>query len=134
METLIHKCIDKYIERRVRIYEHEKQHNAEDMMQVPPAQIESKMEEVINKMFERCFNDGQYNQAIGISIESRRLDKMREAIERSHNVEDKLSYTFTIALSQVKNKDFRTEILRTLLSIFETKQSGKYDYFKIVKT
>ncbi len=55
------------------------------------------MESVINKMFDRCFNDGQYNQAIGIALESRRLDKIREAIERSNDVEQKLGYTFTIA-------------------------------------
>lgn len=55
------------------------------------------MENVINKMFDRCFNDQQYNQAIGIALEARRLDKVREAIEKSNDVEDKLSYTFTIA-------------------------------------
>lgn len=67
------------------------------MMQLAPPPIDAKMEAVINKMFDRCFSDGQYNQAIGVSIEARRLDKMREAIERSHNIEDKLGYTFTLA-------------------------------------
>ena len=55
------------------------------------------MENVINKMFDRCFADKEYNQAIGIALEARRLDKVTEAIEKSNNVEEKLSYTFTIA-------------------------------------
>lgn len=48
VETLIHKCIDKYIEKKVQIFE-EKDDGVK---------IDDKMEAVINKMFERCFNDG----------------------------------------------------------------------------
>lgn len=82
--------------------------------------IDPKMENVIGKMFERCFADGQYNQAIGVAIESRRLDRVRESIERSHNIEEKLGYTFTLAQQIVKHKDFRTEILQLLMRIFES--------------
>ena len=55
------------------------------------------MESVINKMFDRCFYDNQFNQAIGIALESRRLDKVKESIEKSNDVVAKLGYTFTIA-------------------------------------
>ena len=49
METLIHKCIDKYIQKRVQIYESERK---EGGMVVD---IDPKMENVINKMFDRCY-------------------------------------------------------------------------------
>lgn len=92
------------------------------------------MENVINRMFDRCLADQQYNQAIGIALESRRLDKVREAIEKARDVEEKLSYTFTLAQKVVKSKDFRNEILRLLMLIFETRQDkGRFDYFKIYK-
>jgi 26S proteasome regulatory subunit N2 len=39
------------------------------------------MELVIDKMFKRCFADKKYRHVIGIALESRRLDKVREAIE-----------------------------------------------------
>jgi 26S proteasome regulatory subunit N2 len=87
VETLVHKCIDKYIEKRVAIVD-----KKEEGIQIDP-----KMENVINKMFERCYQDNQFNQAIGVALESRRIDKVREAIEKSKDIEDKLSYTFTIA-------------------------------------
>jgi 26S proteasome regulatory subunit N2 len=51
VETLIHKCIDKYIEKRVQIFEK----HQEGLV------IDEKMEQVINKMFDRCFQDGQFN-------------------------------------------------------------------------
>ena len=123
VETLIHKCIDKYIEKRVLIYDR-KQEGVE---------IDSKMENVMGKMFDRCYDDRKFNQAIGIALEARRLDKLKETIERSDDIEDKLSYTFLIAQNIVKSKDFRTEILRLLLLIYENKQGGKFDYYKIAK-
>jgi 26S proteasome regulatory subunit N2 len=51
VDTLIHKCIDKYIEKRVALYD-----KKEEVIFVDP-----KMEVVINRMFERCFIDGQFN-------------------------------------------------------------------------
>jgi len=33
----------------------------------------------------------------------------------------------------VRSKSFRTEILRLLLLIYEQKQGGRFDYYKIVK-
>ena len=43
------------------------------------------MERVIEKMFKRCFEDKKWKQAIGIALESRRLDKVRDAIEQSND-------------------------------------------------
>ena len=47
VETLVHKCIDKYIEKRVAKIDR-KEENVE---------IDGKMENVINKMFDRCYED-----------------------------------------------------------------------------
>jgi 26S proteasome regulatory subunit N2 len=56
------------------------------------------MELVIDKMFKRCLADQQYKQAIGVALECRRLDKVKEAIEQSaEHIEANLGYTFTIA-------------------------------------
>lgn len=112
VETLVHKCIDKYIEKRVAIFDRKEE----------GVIIDAKMEGVINRMFDRCYEDNQFNQAIGVALESRRLDKVREAIEKSNDIEEKLSYTFTIAQNIVRgNKQFRTDILRLLLLIYENK-------------
>ena len=45
VETLIHKCIDKYIEKRVGQFD-----KKDESITIDP-----KMEAVINKMFDRCF-------------------------------------------------------------------------------
>ena len=47
VETLVHKCIDKYIEKRVAIFDRKEE----------GVVVDSKMEGVINRMFDRCYED-----------------------------------------------------------------------------
>ena len=47
-----------------------------------------------------------------------------------------LGYTFTLAMDTIKSQEFRTEVLKMILKVYETKQStfgDATDYFKIAK-
>jgi len=49
-------------------------------------------------------------------------------------MEDNLGYTFTIAQDILKSKDFRTEVMKLLLLIYQNRNdSGNFDYYKIAK-
>jgi len=93
------------------------------------------MEIVIDKMFTTCFNDKKFKQAIGVALESRRLDKVKDAIEMSNElIEENLGYTFTIAQDIVKSKVFRNDVLRLLLMVYQKRtDQGKFDHYKIAK-
>ena len=93
------------------------------------------MENIIEKMFNRCFTDKKWKQAIGVALESRRLDKVRDAIEQSNDqIEENLGYTYDIAQNIVKSKSFRTDVLRILLVIYQQRNdSGDFDHYKIAK-
>lgn len=67
VETLINKCIDRYIKLRQEIIDAKKNQSQA---------IDTKMENVIDKMFARCIQDKKYKQAIGVALEARRLDKV----------------------------------------------------------
>ena len=60
---------------------------------------------------------------------------MKEAIELSGaDMEENLGYTFTIAQDILKNKDFRTDVLKLLLWIYQNKaESENFDHYKIAK-
>ena len=64
------KCIDYYTSLRVKRYEgrEEEEH------------IDPKLESIVNRMFQRCFDDQEYKQAIGIALETRRNDILQKAI------------------------------------------------------
>ncbi len=45
--------------------------------------IDPRLEGIVDRMFQRCMDDGQYKQAIGIAIETRRMDIFEKAILES---------------------------------------------------
>ena len=68
------KCIDHYTKLRVC--------NAEGA-EGEQKTIDSRLESIVNRMFQRCFDDKQYKQAVGISLETRRIDIFEKAILES---------------------------------------------------
>lgn len=69
---LLAKCIDEYI--RLRVLNNEKKASAEAVT------IDARLENVVGRMFERCYADGEYRQAMGIALETRRIDEIRKSI------------------------------------------------------
>ena len=45
--------------------------------------IDPRLEIIVDRMFQRCLDDGQYKQAIGIAIETRRMDIFKKSILES---------------------------------------------------
>jgi 26S proteasome regulatory subunit N2 len=99
VDTIVSKCIEKYVQNR------------------RDGKEEEKLEEVVNAMFERCFEQGEYREALGIAIESRRKDMIRRSIESSPNVVELLSYCFQTSLSYEADIAFRHEVCSSSSSL-----------------
>lgn len=69
------KCIDHYTKLRVE--------NAELPEDEEKKTIDPRLEGIVNKMFQRCLDDHKYKQAIGIALETRRLDMFEKTILES---------------------------------------------------
>jgi len=54
--------------------------------------------------------DGKYQQAMGMAVECRRLDKLEEAITRSDNVNSALAYCINLSHSFVNHREYRCEV------------------------
>ena len=48
------------------------------------------------RMFQRCFDDKQYKQAVGIALETRRIDVFENAILQSDDVPGMLAYSLKV--------------------------------------
>lgn len=73
------KCIDHYTKLRVE--------NAELPEDEEKKTIDPRLEGIVNKMFQRCLDDHKYKQAIGIALETRRLDVFEKTILESVKLE-----------------------------------------------
>lgn len=69
-------------------------------------------------MFQRCLDDHKYKQAIGIALETRRLDVFEKTILESNDVPGMLAYSLKLCMSLMQNKQFRNKVLRVLVKIY----------------
>ncbi|MGH0168076.1 UNVERIFIED_CONTAM: hypothetical protein FKN15_067447 [Acipenser sinensis] len=109
VETIISKCIDHYTKQRV------------ENIEVPENErksIDPRLEGIVNKMFMRCLGDHKYKQAIGIALETRRLDIFERTILESTDVGGMLAYSLKVCMSLMQNKQFRNEVLRVLVKLY----------------
>lgn len=103
VETIVSKCIDHYIYLR----------SSNQMDEISP-----ELEQVIEKVFERCFEDKEYKQAIGIALESLRLDIIEKAIKAGDSKE-LLSYVLNTSMTLVQNLNARNEVLNLLVGLYK---------------
>ncbi|KAI7905634.1 armadillo-type protein [Cokeromyces recurvatus] len=111
VETIISKCIDKYINLRTSKETLEK--------------IDSRLQDIVERMFQRCAEDCEYEQAIGIALESRRLDIIKFIIQKGDSSK-LLSYVLDVCMTLVQNLEFRNEVLRLLVDLYKTLDNPDY--------
>jgi 26S proteasome regulatory subunit N2 len=109
---MLAKAIDKYIE-----LQHAKLEN-------PSTEIDPTLLEVVQRMFQRCFDSKEYKQvqafdeAIGISLESMRLDILEKAISESSAASELLAYVVETIMVYVQNLEFRNQVLKLLVNLY----------------
>lgn len=116
VETIIAKCIDHYTKLRVETAENT----------TSPPTMDVRLEGIVNRMFQRCLDDKQYKQALGLALETRRMDIFAKSIESSDNVNEMLSYAFQVAMSTIENRSFRSTVLRSLISLYRNLEVPDY--------
>lgn len=75
VDTTIAKAIDFYTQKRKALF-------VDSAAEV----IDPRLEAIVNRMFQRCLDDGQYRQALGLALETRRMDIFEESIMKSDDV------------------------------------------------
>ena len=117
VETIIAKCIDSYTEKR---------HRGEQ-------NIDPRQEAIVNRMFARCFEDSQFKQAMGIAIETKRMDIFVDSIKQSKDRDAMLSYAFKVVMTLIQNRSYRNELLRKLIDLYRDIDNQTPDYVQMVQ-
>ena len=119
-QTLIAKSIDQYVEQRQGLEMSAALGSAHE------DSIDRALVDIVERMFEWCLREGQYFQAIGIALESKRLDKLEEAINRSASVAECLSYSMKVCTSLVSVREFRQHVLQLLAKMYASSDEPNY--------
>ncbi|KAG4302880.1 hypothetical protein PCK1_000823 [Pneumocystis canis] len=118
VETIISKFIDTYIEKNFQKYED------------PQITIDSKLITVMEKIFKQYLDNKQWKQVLGIALEARKLDIIKDIVDRNEDGSLK-NYLLDVGINLVQNLDFRNKVLSLLLDLFLKEKQP--DYFSVIK-
>ncbi|GIL52990.1 hypothetical protein Vafri_8707 [Volvox africanus] len=113
--TLIARCLDKYFEKRVR--------QSEGRAGEDDVTIDPRLTAIVERMLSKCVSAGQYEQAVGVALEGRRLDKLEEVIMRAAAGEERtrvLKYALRVCQQLIVSRDFRQQVLRLVIRLYES--------------
>ena len=140
VDTMLSCCIDRYISSRVKSSSSNKasdpgsagsaggstgsdtkQKDEEEEDDDFGEEFASQLEKIVQAMFQRCFDDNSYEQALGIALESRRVDMVRASIEKSGAARrGMLVHAFDLCQTVVSPRSWRREVLQVLVDIYKT--------------
>eukprot|EP01018_Ginkgo_biloba_P031110 Gb_01242 [translate_table: standard] len=116
VHALLAKAIDEYAALRMKAAESRKE----------SLQMDPRLEAIVERLLDKCILDGKFQQALGISLECRRLDKLEEAISKSDNVLGMLSYCINVSQTFVSRREYRREVFLLLVKIYQKLPSPDY--------
>jgi 26S proteasome regulatory subunit N2 len=103
--------------------------------------VKKNLQGVAHRIFESCYEEGEYKQVVGIAVEARNIDVLREAILKSSKEEGKqgisgqtyelLEYVLDICMNVIQERGLRNEILRLILELLNDIPNP--DYFAIAR-
>ena len=124
-QTLIAKCIETYVAARQATYDAALK--ASTSADGAAADIDKRIEPVVERMLKACVDDGNTEQAVGLAIDCRRLDALETAVSRSamgghargspDAVAAALRYALNAAHTCAGSRAFRIELLRVLVRL-----------------
>lgn len=111
--------------------------------------VQKNLQGTIRRIFESCYESGNYRQVVGIAIEARNLEVLRDSILRATQDEKKagkkaasgtvskseelMEYVLDICMNVVQERGLRNEILRLILDLLNDDEIPNPDYFSIAK-
>ncbi|KAK2738460.1 proteasome regulatory particle base subunit [Myotisia sp. PD_48] len=105
--------------------------------------MQNHLKHIIDRIFERCFQEQRYRQVVGIAVEAKDSAMLRTAILRaaaddknegadsSKRGEELMEYVLGICMNIVQERAFRNEILKMVLDLLN--EIPAPDYFSIAK-
>ncbi|RPA80049.1 26S proteasome regulatory complex, non-ATPase subcomplex, Rpn2/Psmd1 subunit [Ascobolus immersus RN42] len=151
VQTIVEKCIDKYISLNAASDSSELTESSEEtshrksQLRNAPGKADPRLESIVERMIKKCFDLNDFKPAIGIAIEARRLDVVERGIEQAGQSSGKgkskstgkderlelMEYVLEIAMNVVQDVELREKLLRLLLNLYLNHPIP--DYFAISK-
>ena len=113
-KTVLECCVDTYTSQRK---DAAKEGLKED-------KVDGRLLAIVERLFEKCVEDGQFEQAVGLAVESHRLDMLEKALVRSTSSETTgaepagglVQYVLKTTHKSITSKRYRDDILELVVN------------------
>lgn len=105
-QTLVATCIDKYTQSR---------------RPQSPIACDPRIESIVESVLDRCYSEGSFKQALGVALESSRLDHVKRAICESGDVGGMLAHCYKLVrhgVGVITSREFRHQVVRTMVTVY----------------
>ena len=137
VQTIISKCIDTYTSLRQKSEDVVAGANGtSDLNVVKKAVVDPRLTAVVERMFQKCFEQGHWKEAIGLALEARRLDVLESTLNQAsaaqkspsgaETIRELFLYTKEAALTLVQNLVFRNKVLTLLVNLYQALKEPDY--------
>lgn len=118
--TVRARCIDDYILSRKKEVDDEASLTLPAKSDPEPGSsavhaFQAELKSVVERVLDGCIQKGEIHEAIGVSIEARRLDKVKKAIYEGCRTDseklDALDYCFQCAQNLISSRPYRAKVL-----------------------
>ncbi|ODV80200.1 26S proteasome regulatory complex, non-ATPase subcomplex, Rpn2/Psmd1 subunit [Suhomyces tanzawaensis NRRL Y-17324] len=125
IETIVSQCINLYSSLSQKKY-------VDSSVEIDP-----RLSGIFERMLEKCIKTNELKLAIGISLESYRLDIVKHVLEQQIKVNEEnalnlINYVLVCTNTVISNTTFRSEVLNSLVSLLLS-LSKSQDFFTIFK-
>lgn len=125
IETIVSQCINLYNSLSQKKF-------SDDSVE-----IDTRLAAVFNKMLEKCISANELKLALGISLESFRLDIVEDILKQQiksneENALNLINYVLVCSNTVINNTTFRTKVLNSLIQLLMT-LSNNHDFFTVIK-
>jgi 26S proteasome regulatory subunit N2 len=129
IDVLLTTCIDEYKALRTK-QELEQTAGAPSTVAIDP-----RMEAIVEQMFARCYTDHCYEQALGVALDTYRIDKVDEVCSQAikhTNTHDILTYAFNLCANthtrSIQSRRFRLAVIEVLVKQYSTLAHPDYTH------
>ncbi|GMI08303.1 hypothetical protein TrVE_jg10477 [Triparma verrucosa] len=99
--------------------------------------LKDKVLGIVEKMFERCYSERTWSHALGIALEAKNIDKVKQILEKcGDSLNEKvatLQYGLSACTTVVVNRAFRTEALTVIGENFRSLPESHNDFASLVR-
>lgn len=108
VDTLLAKCVDEY----------------KKLSQEDGATIDPRIEHIMERMYQRCYRDGCFEQALGIALDTNSVEKVDEVCRSAiaAGKEQLLDYAYNLCQGarNITSRKFRLSVVDVLVKFYET--------------